>query len=376
MNPLTTTSPLPTTPRPSHLLDIKDLAVAYRGRGRRWNQVIDDVELHVGEGETVGLVGESGSGKSTIGRAVLGLAQVTNGSIRFEGRDIAHLSRRQRAMLSADLQVVFQDPYSSLNPAMPVGEILREPLQVTQRMSSSESREVVRDLLERVSLPPEAADRYPGSFSGGQRQRIAIARALSIGARMIVCDESVSALDVSTQAQIINLLKRLQRELGVAYLFISHDIAVVQNISDRIVVLYRGRVMEQGPTDAVCRTPLHPYTRVLLDAAPVPHPRLQRARREARLEAAPAQGNAAATPDVTADACPFASRCPFAEAVCFQRRPATIRCGESSVECHLHDRSSGHSRAGSVDMTLGIQTPRIQANPANVTTDKDNTHAH
>ena len=355
------------------LLKIQDLAVAYRGRGRRWNQVIDGVDLRVGEGETVGLVGESGSGKSTIGRAVLGLAHVSAGEIEFDGREIAHLSRRARAALAADLQVVFQDPYSSLNPAMPVGRILQEPLQVAHKMTAAQASELVRDLLERVSLPADAADRYPSSFSGGQRQRIAIARALSIGAKLIVCDESVSALDVSTQAQIINLLKRLQDELGVAYLFISHDIAVVQNISDRVVVLYRGRVMEQGPTDAVCRTPLHPYTRVLLDAAPVPNPTLQRAKREARLKATPAQGSA--NTSVTVDACPFAPRCPLAEAVCFERRPVNVQHGEVSVECHLYDDTSGHTRAGSVDVGRGIQTSQIQPERAAVP-EKESNNAH
>lgn len=357
------------------LLDVRDLAVSYRGRGRRWNQVIDGVELRVDAGETVGLVGESGSGKSTIGRAVLGLAHVAGGSIEFEGRDISHLSRRRRAALASDLQVVFQDPYSSLNPAMPIGQILQEPLRVAQKMSDAESSALVRDLLERVSLPADAADRYPSSFSGGQRQRIAIARALSIGAKLIVCDESVSALDVSTQAQIINLLKRLQAELGVAYLFISHDIAVVQNISDRVVVLYRGRVMEQGPTEKISRTPLHPYTRVLLDAAPVPNPALQRAKREARLKTAPATGtNSSAS--VTVDACPFAARCPFAEAVCFERRPANVEQGEVSVECHLYDLSSGHSLAGTTDASRGIRTSQLQAGQAIDSPEKENSNAH
>lgn len=344
------------------LLDISDLSVDYRSRGRRWKRVIDGVDLMVREGETVGLVGESGSGKSTIGRAVLGLAHVAEGSIQFEGREIAHLSRRKRAALAADLQVVFQDPYSSLNPAMPVGRILQEPLQVSQRMSHQQSSQLVRDLLNRVALPKDAADRYPSSFSGGQRQRIAIARALSIGAKLIVCDESVSALDVSTQAQIINLLKKLQSELGVAYLFISHDIAVVQNISDRIVVLYRGRVMEQGPAESICRTPLHPYTRVLLDAAPVPNPTLQRAKREARLTAKPAQG--IDTGDVQIEACPFAPRCPLAEAVCFQKRPRPVDRADVTVACHLYDESSGHSRAGSIDPEQGIRTELIKTIPA------------
>ena len=344
------------------LLEIDDLRVAYRGRGRRWKRVIDGVDLAVGEGETVGLVGESGSGKSTIGRAVLGLAHVETGSIVFEGRDIAHLSRKHRARLAEDLQVVFQDPYSSLNPAMPIGRILQEPLQVTKRMSEKEASELVHDLLSRVSLPRDAAGRYPSSFSGGQRQRIAIARALSTGAKLIVCDESVSALDVSTQAQIINLLKRLQRELGVAYLFISHDIAVVQNISDRIVVLYRGRVMEQGPADRVSRTPLHPYTRALLDAAPIPNPALQRQKRESRLHATPAQG--IDNPDVAADACPFSARCPFAEAVCSERRPIAVERDGVTVACHLYDPEAGHSRAGTP-----VATPRP-------ITEKEKEHAH
>jgi oligopeptide/dipeptide ABC transporter ATP-binding protein len=347
------------------LLDISDLTVAYRGRRRRWKRVIDGVDIAVGEGETVGLVGESGSGKSTIGRAVLGLAHVETGSIVFEGRDIAHLSRKLRARLAKDLQVVFQDPYSSLNPAMPIGRILQEPLQVTNRMSEQEASQLVHDLLSRVSLPRDAATRYPSSFSGGQRQRIAIARALSTGAKLIVCDESVSALDVSTQAQIINLLKRLQREFGVAYLFISHDIAVVQNISDRIVVLYRGRVMEQGPADRVSRAPLHPYTRALLDAAPIPNPTLQRQKRESRLRAAPAQGTDSG--DVQVDACPFAPRCPLAEAVCSDRRPIPVERDGVTVACHLYDPAAGHSRAGAPLPTSA--TPRA-------ITEKENEHAH
>jgi len=364
---------VPETAEMPKLLEITDLSVDYRGRRRRWNRVIDRVEISVGAGETVGLVGESGSGKSTIGRAVLGLAHVATGSIAFEGREIAHLSRRKRSALASDLQVVFQDPYSSLNPAMPIGRILQEPLRVTQKMSAAQSSARVRDLLQRVSLPPDAADRYPSAFSGGQRQRVAIARALSIDAKLIVCDESVSALDVSTQAQIINLLKQLQDELGVAYLFISHDIAVVQNISDRIVVLYRGRVMEQGPADAITRRPLHPYTRVLLDAAPVPHPRLQRSRRGSRMVAAPAQSTGDTR--VTVDACPFAPRCPMAEAVCFERRPAAVRHGGATVECHLYDGGSGHSRAGSIDPSIGIRSSQSHT-PTPVVPEKESKNAH
>ncbi|MCZ2827728.1 ATP-binding cassette domain-containing protein [Modestobacter sp. VKM Ac-2986] len=355
---------LPGTDRagaPAALLQIEDLAVDYRLRGRRTFRAIDGVSVSVQPGETVGLVGESGSGKSTIGRAVLGLAKTAAGSIEFQGHEISGLSRRRRAALAGDLQVVFQDPYSSLNPALTIGQILREPLQVRRKLSAREAQAVVVDLLTRVALPADAADRYPGSFSGGQRQRIAIARALSVGARLIVCDESVSALDVSTQAQVLALLQRLQAELGVAYLFISHDIAVVQHLSDRVVVLYRGRVMEQGPADRVCSTPLHPYTRLLLDAAPVPHPELQRRKREARLATAAAVPTAVAAAGatgsvpVTADACPFAARCPFAEQVCTQRRPALTGMAGVQVQCHLYDETSGHTRAGTVDPAIGIR---------------------
>lgn len=334
---------------PEALLTIEGLAVDYRVRRRRTFRAVDGVSLSVAPGETVGLVGESGSGKSTIGRAVLGLAPATEGSIRFEGHEITGLSRRRRAELAQDLQVVFQDPYSSLNPAMTIGQILSEPLQASGRHSAGEARQVIGRLLDRVALPADAADRYPGSFSGGQRQRIAIARALSIGARLIVCDESVSALDVSTQAQILLLLQELQAELGVAYLFISHDIAVINHLADRVVVLYRGQVMESGPAAQVCSAPLHPYTRVLLDAVPVPHPQLQRRKREERQLARAGSGVDVRThsdTDAGADSCPFASRCPFAADICREQRPRTIRVDAVGVQCHLYDETSGHPRAG------------------------------
>jgi peptide/nickel transport system ATP-binding protein len=330
----------------SAFLDIEGLVVEFPQPGWRTPplRAVDGVDLTVNEGETVGLVGESGSGKSTIGRAVLGLVKPAAGTIRFDGKDITNLPRDKRRQLATDLQVVFQDPYSSLNPALTIGKILTEPLEVQRRLSGREADETVRDLLERVKLPADAASRYPNRFSGGQRQRIAIARALAISPRLVVCDEPVSALDLSTQAQVLNLLSELQTELGLAYLFVAHDLAVVRHFSRRIVVLYRGRVMEQGPAEDVYERPLHPYTRALLAAAPVPNPGLQRERRLAR--AATAVPTTAAAKSAPMDGCPFAPRCPFASDVCWSKRPADDRVGHSVVACHMYDPASGHPRAG------------------------------
>ncbi|WP_224391070.1 oligopeptide/dipeptide ABC transporter ATP-binding protein [Pseudonocardia sp. ICBG1293] len=339
------------------LLDVRDLTVEYRVARRGTLRAVHGVHLDVRAGETVGLVGESGSGKSTIGRAVLGLTTPTAGSIRFDGREIAGLRGRRRARLARDLQVVFQDPLSSLNPSLTVGELLQEPLRVVRRVSRSEAATAVGDLLERVSLPRDAAGRYPGAFSGGQRQRIAIARALSIDARLIVCDESVSALDVSTQASILSLLRRLQHELGVAYLFVSHDIAVVRNISQRIVVLYKGEVMERGHTAEVVDRPCHPYTRTLLDAIPVPDPRGQRERRERRLAA---RDRTLGDPPPVADTgtgCVFAARCVEVHDVCRTHAPTPVPVGTRQVACHIYDPASGHPRVG--ELTEGAADGRL-----------------
>ncbi|MEQ3549079.1 oligopeptide/dipeptide ABC transporter ATP-binding protein [Pseudonocardia nematodicida] len=336
------------TTGPEPLLDIRDLSVEYRLSRRETLRAVHGVDLDVHAGETVGLVGESGSGKSTIGRAVLGLTPPASGSIRFDGQEIAGLRGRQRARLARDLQVVFQDPLSSLNPSMKVGDLLQEPIRVVRRISRGEAAEIAGDLLERVSLPRDAASRYPGAFSGGQRQRIAIARALSIDARLIVCDESVSALDVSTQASILSLLRRLQRELGVAYLFVSHDIAVVRNVSRRVVVLYKGRVMERGPTAEIVDRPYHPYTRTLLDAIPIPDPRGQRERRARRLASRVRSPGGTAAGGAAGAGCPFAARCAFVQDVCRTRAPVPIPIGARQVACHMYDPASGHPRAGEI----------------------------
>jgi ABC-type glutathione transport system ATPase component len=266
------------------LLDVDDLVVEYPGKGWRRApfRALKGVSLSIGTGETLGLVGESGSGKTTLGRAVLGLAPVSGGAIRYDGRVISGLNRSRRRALSDEIQVVFQDPYTSLNPAMTVEDILTEPLLVAG-VSRVEAERRVRDLLDQVRLPADAGQRLPREFSGGQRQRIAIARALSRDPRLIVCDEPVSALDLSTQSRVLDLFIEIQERTGVAYLFFTHDLAVVRHISHRVAVMYRGEIVETGDAATVTQNPEHPYTRRLLLAAPVPDPERQAQRRAERL---------------------------------------------------------------------------------------------
>jgi ABC-type oligopeptide transport system ATPase subunit len=270
------------------LLQISNLRVEFRQGFRRPPFVaVKDVDLEIGPGETVGLVGESGSGKSTTGNAVLGLVRPTSGSILFDGRDITRASGRQRRAVSEHMQVVFQDPYSSLNPSRTIAQTLAEPLLVHRPDSSpAAARNRISEMLEKVGLNAADAAKYPAAFSGGQRQRIAIARALMLSPKLVICDEAVSALDLSTQAQVLNQLRDLQKDMGLALLFISHDLAVVRYMSHRIVVLRDGEVMETGTSHAIYSDPQHPYTRQLLDASPVPEPAKQAARRLQRQAAA------------------------------------------------------------------------------------------
>ena len=265
------------------LLEVRDLVVEYPGKGFRAQpfRALKGVSLDIEPGETVGLVGESGSGKTTLGRAVLGLAPVTEGVIRYDGRDISHLNRRERRDLSSEIQVVFQDPYSSLNPSMTIEQILVEPLTV-RGIKPAESKQHVGALLDQVGLPTDARSRLPREFSGGQRQRVAIARALALDPKLIVCDEPVSALDLSTQARVLDLFIEIQERTGVAYLFVSHDLAVVRHISHRVAVMYHGEIVEYGDGDQVTARPEHPYTQRLFMAAPVPNPDHQEERRAAR----------------------------------------------------------------------------------------------
>jgi len=265
------------------LLEVKDLVVEYPAKGFRAKpfRALKGVSIDILPGETVGLVGESGSGKTTLGRAVLGLAPVTEGSINYDGKEIGHLSRAARRELSSEIQVVFQDPYSSLNPSMTIEQILIEPLTV-RGVSSADAKKRVGILLEQVGLPIDARSRLPREFSGGQRQRVAIARALALDPKLIVCDEPVSALDLSTQARVLDLFIEIQERTGVAYLFISHDLAVVRHISHRVAVMYHGEIVETGDGDQVTARPQHPYTQRLFMAAPVPNPDHQEQRREER----------------------------------------------------------------------------------------------
>jgi peptide/nickel transport system ATP-binding protein len=269
----------PTAP----LLVAKDVVVEYPLKGFRKPpfQVLHGVSLDILPGETVGLVGESGSGKTTLGRAILGLVQPVSGTITFDGQDITALPRKERRKLSDSIQVVFQDPYTSLNPTMTVGDILSEPLLAKPELKGS-ARARISELLEQVGLPSGAVDKFPREFSGGQRQRVAIARALALSPRLIVCDEPVSALDLSTQARVLDLFIEIQERTGVAYLFVSHDLSVVRHISHRVAVMFKGDIVEYGDGDQVTSHPTHPYTQKLLMSAPVADPIRQRERRMER----------------------------------------------------------------------------------------------
>ncbi|MDR1264938.1 MAG: ATP-binding cassette domain-containing protein [Propionibacteriaceae bacterium] len=264
------------------LLTTEDLVVTY-GRGRRAHQVLHGVSVCVAPGETLGLVGESGSGKTTLARAALGLAPVSAGRILFRGEDIAHVGPRDRRRLARDIQVVFQDPYTSLNPAMTIRDILTEPL-VAQGVPGDKARSRVLELLDRVAMPANSLDRYSREFSGGQRQRIAIARALALDPTFVVCDEPVSALDLSTQRRVLDLLIEIQERTSVAYLFISHDLAVVRHVSHRVAVMLRGEIVEIGPSAQVTEHPQHPYTQRLWAANLVADPDEQERRRQVRAQ--------------------------------------------------------------------------------------------
>ncbi len=329
----------------TELLSVEHLTVSFR----RGTTAVDDVTLTVGRGETVGLVGESGSGKTTIGRAVLGLVTVTSGRIVFDGKEIGNVQASARGVLASRLQTVFQDPGSSLNPARTAGYSVVEPLAAARTGSAASLRARALELLQAVGLPAEAVSRFPHEFSGGQRQRIAIARALAASPDLVICDEPTSSLDLSTQAQILNLLTGLRAARGLSYLFISHDLAVVRHMAERIVVVYRGRMMESGPAELISTRPLHPYTQALRASAPAADVAVQRQRRAER------QSLIRTSPGVPAarrDACPYAARCAFAAAVCASRRPEQIAAGPLHVACHRYDPASGHPQQLDLTETL------------------------
>lgn len=314
--------------RETPALEVEDVAVEYR-RGRVRTRAVDGVRFSVPRRSTVGIVGESGSGKTTVARAVLGLVPLQEGVVRLDGERLPR--RRDRRALAARLQVVFQDPYSSLDPAQTVGAILGEGLRGAG-LSRAEARARIEETLEAVGLDAEAATRYPHRFSGGQRQRIAIARAIVRRPAVVVCDEPLSALDLSIQAQVVNLLLDLQERFGISFLFIAHDLSVVRHLCSTVVVMYRGRLVESGPTDGVYADAGHPYTRALLAAAPVPDPGRQRAARESRRA-----GLVSAVASPATSGCPFAPRCPFAIAACFREMPEQRpRPDGGVVACHRY----------------------------------------
>ncbi len=305
-------------------------------------KAVDGVSLRIARGETLGLVGESGCGKSTVGRAMLRLYEPTSGRIVFDGEDITTLGEKQLQRLRRRMQMVFQDPFASLNPRHSVGKMVGEPLIVHGIGRKGEVRVRVRELLEVVGLPADAASRYPHEFSGGQRQRIGLARALALNPELIVCDEPVSALDVSIQAQIVNLLEELQAEFGLTYVFIAHDLAVVRHISTRIAVMYLGKIVEVAPADDLYENPRHPYTISLLSAIPIPDPEVERRRRSMLLEGdLPSPANPPA-------GCRFHTRCPFAQPDrCAAEEPSLREVDGHQVACHFAEQI----RDGSLSLT-------------------------
>jgi len=302
------------------------------GRTVGYVRAVDGVSFTLGAGRTLGLVGESGCGKTTTGRTILRLIPATTGEVRFEGRDVFALPVSEMRRLRQDMQIIFQDPYGSLNPRMTVGGIVGEPLRVHNRARGRDLADRVAELLRRVGLSPDCRNRYPHEFSGGQRQRIGVARALALAPKFIICDEPVSALDVSIQAQILNLLERLQEELGLAYLFIAHDLAVVSHIADEVAVMYLGRIVEQAESTTLYANPLHPYTKCLMSAIPRSHPAAPRERIAPRGE----------VPSATnpPPGCPFHPRCPWAMDQCRHEAPALRPAPDDPhhlVACYLYE---------------------------------------
>lgn len=296
-------------------------------------KAVDDVSFDVYKNETFGLVGESGCGKTTLGRTIVKIYEPTGGTIEYEGEDISHLKGKQLKAYRKKMQMIFQDPYASLDPRMTVGEIIKEPMIVHNIYNTDEEREArVVELLKIVGLKPDHIRRYPAEFSGGQRQRIGIARALAVNPEFIVCDEPISALDVSIQAQVVNLLEQIQKELGISYIFIAHDLSMVKHISDRIGVMYLGHLVELGPSADVYHRPLHPYTAALLSAIPIPDPDVAKAKGRIVLE------GEIPSPINPPKGCPFCTRCPKATERCRTEAPKPIRIGERMVCCHLYEK--------------------------------------
>ena len=309
-------------------------------------RAVDGIDFEIRRGETLGLVGESGSGKTTAGRVILGLAPATSGSVTFDGRELVGLSRSDLRPLRKEMQIIFQDPYASLNPRMTVGSIVKEPLEIHGIAKGKAADDRVRELLRLVGLQPYHANRYPHEFSGGQRQRIGIARALAVDPKFIVADEPVSALDVSIQAQVINLLQDLQQKLGLTYLFIAHDLSVVRHISNRVAVMYVGKIMEIADRDRLYDTPLHPYTQALLSAIPIPDPAIEGRRKRIIIS------GDIPSPVNPPSGCRFHTRCPVAFDRCKVEVPA------------FNEYEPGHRAACHWVEEHGGKAPDLTAGPA------------
>jgi peptide/nickel transport system ATP-binding protein len=319
------------------LIEVRNLKKTFRfkngwlGKNSREIKAVDDVSFQIRKGETFGLVGESGCGKSTTGRCMIRLYDVTSGEIRYGGTNLAVMGEKELKPYRKRMQAIFQDPYSSLNPGMTVAEIIGEPMEIHGNLSAKERHEAVVELLEKVGLKREHADRYPHEFSGGQRQRIGIARALSVKPEFILCDEPISALDVSVQAQVVNMLEDLQEEYGLTYLFIAHDLSMVRHISNRIGVMYLGKIVEIADSETLYRKPAHPYTQALLSSIPVADPKAASEKKRLLL-----QGDVP-SPLSSQTGCKFRSRCPFATERCAVEEPGMTEIeGGHQVACHLY----------------------------------------
>ena len=312
------------------LIEVKNLKKYFNvGKGQIL-KAVDDLSFTINKGETLGLVGESGCGKTTCGRTVLGLYPATDGEVIFEGVDILKFSSEKKRAFTRKAQIIFQDPYASLNPRMTVGDIVGEGIDNHHLYKGQERTDKIYELLELVGLNKEHASRFPHEFSGGQRQRIGIARALSIEPEFIVCDEPISALDVSIQAQVVNLLIKLQAELGLTYLFIAHDLSMVKHISDRVGVMYLGKMMELAASGELYQSPLHPYTQALLSAIPIPDPKIEKQRKRVKLEGEPS------TPINPGPGCRFVSRCRYANEKCSKETPVFREVKKDHfVACHI-----------------------------------------
>lgn len=322
--------------REDMILEVKNLKKYFHlkggffGKNKRDVKAVDDLSFSIRRGETFGLVGESGCGKSTTGRTLIRLYDVTEGDVIFKGRNISQLKEKELGFLRKDMQMIFQDPYASLNTRMTVGDIIGEPIDIHKLATGNKRQERIYELLERVGLSREHAGRYPHEFSGGQRQRIGIARALAVNPEFIICDEPISALDVSIQAQVINMLEDLQNEFGLTYLFIAHDLSMVKHISDRIGVMYLGKMVELAGSDELHDRPMHPYTQALLSSIPIPDPDLNAQMKREILE------GDVPSPLNPPSGCRFRTRCRYAKELCSEKEPLLEEHGEGHmVACHF-----------------------------------------